>query len=207
MTIDVSDRDLTTAAGWEAFIAALCDEELIRPINTTDIADTALVLTRDPMTGAPFPCPMIEVMATVFSSSAEKDTYAILVRAMAVAGGAIASVFRSEAWLSSRDPKDGKMPRDDPDRRHAVVIIASHRDFGHRVLSADVSRDGGRRVLGEWQTLDSKGMAGRLGSFLPRPDMIDSVNMVNLARVLLAGHASQIHDLGRVGEDVGAARA
>jgi len=57
-------------------------------------------------------------------------------------------VFASEAWVGKTP---GLLPSDDPDRTERVQVIAVERNGPRRYAFAEITRNGGTAILGQWE--------------------------------------------------------
>lgn len=199
--IESINRDLTTKEGWDGFIKERCEKaRLISRKKEVEFADVSLVLRRDPMTGEPYPTPILYMAAMRFYSPTGnadeieevKEKYVMQMRTVAVAGGAFASLYRSECWLSKNVPINAPhvQPRLDPKRVEAIMLTTAHRDFGEAIYTAEITtkphpnpKKRPRRIIAPWES--GPGMTGRFASFVPPEQTINDESLVKSARVYL----------------------
>ena len=201
--IEVINRDLTSKEGWEAFLKERCDRAReLSSKKESRYVDLSLVLRRDPYTGEVYPKPTLYMCATAFVSPTEnddeierqKDKYATQMRCVAVAGGAFASLYRSECWLTkNHDPsKPHIQPRLDPNRIEVIMFTVSHRDFGDTMFTAEITtipnkkpNKRPKRSVGVWDANPGTVIRGRFGSFVPPNSALIDEKMITIARQYL----------------------
>lgn len=196
MKTEVSNHDLTTKDGWETFLRS--QAEIMATAATekeVPLAGCTLVVTRHPITGAAYPYPSLCVLLTHFhgadteEADANKDAWTMIVRTVAVAGGAIAAVASSEAWMSTVSPEaaaDPNRPRpmNDPNRKEILVLMCEHREFGECQMISIIENKDGQRVIGPWETRIGRNF-GDMGRFVAPAMISDDPLMVRAARMYL----------------------
>ncbi len=201
MSIEVIDQDLTTKAGWEGYLAAECERTAKRGAeHELRIHECQLALTVDVHTGKQFAQPMIGVFATIFEGEdatieAVKEEFAVLIRAISVCGKAIASVFVSEAWMSQAVSLDAPriQPKNDPNRREALLISATHRSFGSCIFTAFISK--GRKI--EPWVRNDEGLSGRFGSLLASKRSEEDPKVIAASRLYMTMQKDRLQVLFR----------
>lgn len=153
-----------------------------------DFVSAEVVVTADPRTGEAI-APCIVVVSASFSGSPEhiaqhKLEYTAFLRAVALAGRAEGIVTAMEAWTSAEAArtKGAIAPSTATDRQSALVCCSEHREHGAE-LSMCAIDDGPPRTLAEtWQDSPGAGGGGRFNGLLPEPWMLETPNLVELAR-------------------------
>jgi hypothetical protein len=188
------NTDIKTREGWQRYLDLMCeglskaaaDEEM-------KLARCDLILTANPETGEAWPPSIYGVLMQFNGTTDEevenlKDRAASSLRAIAVAGCCVGSIFCSEAWMShipADDPErlhNRVQPKDDPERKEGIVLAIHHREFGPETRRAMISRVNGKRVIEDWETLRGASFAGRFGSFVPPDGFVAEPAIVDLTR-------------------------
>jgi hypothetical protein len=216
MTIEFIDRDISTPTGWDALVMGILSFLHARAAKgECMLTDVTLVVTCDPVTGAPYPRPALHVLATVFSGKTrdqaekEKADFEFIVRTWGVAGAAEGVVFCSEAWMSTvtmppgRVPAGLPIPSEDPGRQEVLIVSAQHRLFGSKTFTSVITATEGKRTLAPWTEQPASMEAhGRFAMLvLPALARVDP-QTIKMAReaVSLMGGAEIVHDAtGRAG--------
>jgi hypothetical protein len=184
------NTDITTKEGWEAYIQTSLEwarnyaqEQELRHM-------VVLLLQVNPRTQEALLSPRPHLLAPVALertgnpedddqlADLEKDVFVHVCRALSLLGRAIACVTHSEAWLQIADEAKAcdphrPRPKDDPDRKEALIAITEHRDFGSSLYTALITSDQDQRTLGEWESRDGDGMVGRMTGLVPPPELYD----------------------------------
>jgi hypothetical protein len=162
----------------------------------------ALLCTVDPRTGKPIErasdgdgqgLGAVFMVPSHFGNEQEKDHVAMLLRMIAVAGEAVASIACFDTWVAMGKAAEdhvrhGTMPSDHPDRIEAMVVMTEVKGRAptldshpyHRLSDDLVFDDSVRAPSGA--TLD-----GRFASLLPPHEM--PAKFVNATRALIAAGA------------------
>lgn len=199
MAIEFINKDISDKAGWDGFVQ-LVQDFVSKEASKEELgfADVTLVLTEDPFTGDKLERPAIHVIATVFGGTncsdqeveASKQLFNFTVRAWALAGRCIASIFTSEAWMTTVPAVDGLpsvdhvRPKLDPQRVEAMVMMIEHADYGSQMATSIISHQGGQRVLAPWQSKDGSPL-GRFARFIPPPFAFEDPRIVEAARLFV----------------------
>jgi hypothetical protein len=201
MTIEFINRDISTAEGWNTFVAGV--REFFHEQAAKDeykLTDVTLVLTCDPVTGEPYKTPGLHVLATVFGGATreqadeEKNAFELVIRAWATAGRAIAAIFTSETWFTIVKPlPGGKMPdnvtapSEDPNRQEMLVVTVEHKTFGNEVFSSLITHKDGARALAPWSGgRSAKEQGGRFTGLIPSDEILRDTNAVVSARAFVS---------------------
>lgn len=206
MPIEVQNQDPETEEGWKEVVRT-AQEWLSRVAAQEEwgVAEVSLVLTQDPATGERLPGCATYAMATVFEGpnpDEAKEMFLQVVKAMALAGRAVAIIFSSEAWFSTQSAdKQVVRPSESPDRQEALFMVAEHQSFGNAMHRALVTTENGKRHIAEWELLDGE-VQGRFHGLLPPKHFYQDdkyPSAVKLAQAVLAAYADcmQAVDLRR----------
>lgn len=204
--IETINHDITTKEGWEALLeqeATITHERYSR--EEQKLATVLLYLERDPRTEIPFPSPRVIGLLSHFASEnddegqAAKVAFEMIVRATAVIGRAVASIFTSEVWILQTTDPDERANHDGPVRTHpkrqeAVVMTAAHRSLEGRYSSAIIHVAGSVRTVEPFRHEGSSKLLamGRFASFVPPASIMDNPMNVAMARLYLEHHAKEL---------------
>lgn len=193
--IEVINGDLRSKEGWVRFLEgrAECAREMSKR-KDPKFADAALVLTRDVMTGEPFEKLTLMICAVTFHSKTDdqdeieeqKNAFVTMMFSAGIAGGAIASVWRSETWMSQNT--SGIRPKNDPKRTEQIILMHDHCEFGKGMWAAEIAAHPTKRwkrKIRPWVRLDDieGGVTmGRFSSFVPPRDAVLDEELVGEAR-------------------------
>lgn len=153
--------DLRSAEGWKEYLDQFANHRAkLSEKKEQKLVSATLFLNRHPITGEPFKRDSAVAIIGKFTDVDEsKDNYLKIVRAASIAGDAFASVFVSEAWMSTVDgatseeealKKIGGRPSRDPKRLEVLLLMCEHRTLEHCTMTSVIQTVGRHRRCQPW---------------------------------------------------------
>jgi hypothetical protein len=136
-------------------------------------AQFVLVCTADPVTGAELPnLGLIVVAPASLKDDDEKDSLAITLRMISVAGAAVAALVCMDTWVAiGKDAEDavkrGVMPREHPNRREAMFVGIECRGRPNVAEYHRYKRLADDVVFEDSDRMNGATMSGRFSGLLP----------------------------------------
>jgi hypothetical protein len=165
-------------------------------------AQFGVLCRADPKTGRPLDKPgLVLVIPTSLDTEGEKDSLAMTLRMIVVAGEAVATLVCMDTWVAlGADAEDavkrGIAPSDHPNRREAMFVGIERADgqnvaeyHAYTRLDDDVVFEDSERKMG-------MNMGGRFGGLLPpRPPPPEAVTMMR--QLIAMGAAGELRMVER----------
>jgi hypothetical protein len=206
---DVSDLNVNRLEDWKEIIDKICDLTMEAGRDRQLVPCVYLFCREDPASGKLLNRPVgIKMIAEHMDEEDDSKTlFYRLVRLVAQAGDAMASVSAVEAWVAARPPGTKRTrPRLDPDRTEELTLMCIHRQFGLDVRHARIMRGPkNERIVADWEILPTANphdWGGPLVSFIP-PEPARTYESRHNARQLLNLESGAIHIIaaGRINRD------
>jgi len=180
---------------WDAFVQQHLENVRKHAIDSPSegCMNCTLLLSCDPQSGELWAPPrQVALLGLIEGDSPEevnnaKSAFEICMRAIAVAGNAVAGIWSSEVWMSQNTSSP---PVDDPDRSEAVLVVTDHHQFGSNIFSASINQQNQDRTIGPWIPVERA--KGRFLSLVPPDHIVSDVKTVASARAFIAKHKDTI---------------
>jgi hypothetical protein len=196
---DVSDLNVNRLDDWKQILDKIGDLTMEAGRSKQLAPCVYLFCREDPASGKLLNRPIgIKMVADhIDRDDDSKQLFYRLVRLVAQAGDAMASVSAVEAWVATRPPGAKRIqPRLDPDRTEELTLMCIHRQFGLDVRHARIMRGPkNERIVADWEILptpDPHVWGGPLVSFIP-PDPARTYESRHNARQLLNLEPGAVH--------------
>jgi len=165
-------------------------------------AQFVLVCTADPVTGAELPnLGLIVVAPASLKNEDEKDSLAVTLRMISVAGAAVAALICMDTWVAFGTDADdavkrGVTPRDHPNRREAMFVGIECRDRPNVVEYHTYKRLADDVVFEDSERKEGATLNGRFGGLLPPTPPPPEV-VAHVRKLIAMGAAGDMHVVTR----------